>query len=229
MDPRTLEDLTAITRERLDDQAQSKPRWSDAAIARGLSEAQREAAVRGRLLRDDNHPATRLVFANGQNTLALHRAFFEVEYALNADTGEEIEIVDLEALRRKEPGWRMRTGSTPDYLLVEVMPDERLRVRLVPTPDVDVIINVQLAVYREPLDDLAVASDELEIAPRHHEGLVAWACYRCFSDRDPDRYDPQRADAYKAEFTAQYGERPAAGSWLRQHSAVTHTVRARDF
>lgn len=227
MDPRTLDDLVGITRERLDDVALSRPKWTSESIARGLNEGQREAALRGRLLRDDTSAPTLITLLPNVASYALNRAFFEI-IEVRDDEGERLGGLDRDALEAIDSRWRSRLCARPDLYTIETLPDERLRLRVVGVPSDTSVL--QLEVYRLPYYEMQLeAGDEPEIAPRHHENLVDWAMYRCFNVRDSDNYDPKKAADHLAEFVRNFGERPDANVHRKQRETSSHTIRPRSF
>lgn len=229
MDARTFDDLITWTRERLDDRGTTRPRWSDEAIGRALNEAQREAAMRGRLLRDDSGVNTLLSLVEGQGQYGLHRAIFEVISVRFVDNGVPLYEGNLETINALDSHWRSRSAARPCNYFIDVLPNERLRLNLVGTPTLsDPMPQLRLDVYRMPFAEME-SGDEPELAPRHHEGLIEWACYRCFMVRDPDNYDPVKASDHLATFEDQFGKRPDANVHRKQREKRRGTTIARQF
>lgn len=228
MDARTAADLEQITRGLLDDTGTTRPRWSSVEIRRALSEAEREACVRARLICDSTTASivTRAVEAE-RSTLLLHPSVFEVDAVRRSSDGEDVTEVDEQTMRLSDSRWRETTGSQIEHFLVQVLPSERIQLRLYPIPTV--AETLELRVYRTPRNEIEDDDDEPEIAPRHHDLLVDWALYRCFNKRDPDTYDPVKASDHLAAFTANFGERPDANVQRKQRENLRHVVTARDY
>lgn len=214
MDPRALADLRSITREQLDDLGIARPRYSDAMIDRGLNEGQREACERARLIRDEVTACTQLAILADQAYVDLHRSIFEVERVLHLDSGDELTEARESTLSANDRRWRERVAATPCEFIVQALPDERIRLRLVPIPTV--ACNLQLTVYRLPLFPMEGDGDEPEIAARHHEKLVSYAVYKALMTKDPDLYDPVKAAEHLGVFTAEFGEKVDAETRRRQ-------------
>lgn len=231
MDARTLDQLVDITRERLDDTGTTRPRWPSTSIARALNEAQREAALRGRLLRDDVSNRLLITIEEGKMQYLLHPSIFELISVRNTTTNKLLRETSVFKLESRDDQWRNRTSASVCQYYVDVLPNERLRLNLVDIPAAtEAPVLLRLEVYRLPWDEMELeAEDEPEIAPRHHEGLVEWACYRCFMKRDPDTYDPVKAADHLAIFTDQFGQRPDANVHRKQREKPSHTTVARDF
>lgn len=228
MDPRTAAELEQITRERLDDLGTTRPRWSSEEIRRALSEGEREACLRGDLLHDTVTEAlVRRPVEAGRSTVLLHPSIYRVDGVRRESDGTDLRECDEKTMRMLDPQWRAQAGSSIEHYLVQALPSERLQLRLYPIPTVDEVL--WLDVRRLPRDPLEGDDDEPEIAPRHHEHLVSWALYRCFSKRDPDTYDPVKASDHLAEFTAVFGERDTADVLRKKHERTRATVTPRDF
>lgn len=228
MDPRTVAQLEQITREALDDLGTTRPRWSSAEIRRALSEAEREACARAHLLRDETTPKiTQYLVPIDRSTVLLHPSIYDVVSVRRASDEQEIDQVDEQTMRIMDPRWRTSTGSQIEHYVVQVLPSERLQLRVHPIPLVaDTLL---LCVRRRPRDEMEADDDEPEIAPRHHDHLVQWALYRCFSKRDPDTYDPVKAADHLAAFDAVFGERESADTERDQREYGRNVVTPRSF
>lgn len=228
MEPRTLETLRTMTRERLSDLGQSRPKWSNAMIDRSLSEAQHEAALTARLLRDEVTPAiVNVSVVAGTSIYTLHRSIFDVDGVIDETNGCELDETSEAVLRNLDAGWRARESTTARNYVIRAMPDERLQLILYPKPTVEATYRLQT--YRYPRYPLEHDSDEPEIAPIHHDGLVAWACYRLLSNRDPDMYDPVKAAEHKAEFRRQFGPEIDADTRRNLREKTSNIIKARNF
>jgi hypothetical protein len=229
MDPRTLEQLLAIARtERLDDTA-FPPRWSDAMLARALSEGEREAARTAKLLLDGTSRQTLVPLVDGQAIYRLPAAFFEVNKVRYEDTGERLVEVAIDALERQDPQWRASTSSRPRYYVLATLPGDQLQLTLTASPtDIDAGLALRLEGYRTPLYELSMLSDEPEIGPHYHEALVEWACYRADQVRHPDLYDPVRAADHLANFRSVFGPAIDAHQRRAQRERRSHTTTARE-
>jgi hypothetical protein len=75
---------------------------------------------------------------------------------------------------------------------------EANKVRWDYTPRFDDEVN--LLVFRLPLEEITDVDQELEIDPRHHVSLVHWMKYLAYSKQDSQIYDAQTAEKEKALF-----------------------------
>ena len=199
-----LEQLIASFRVDADDLIQP-PLFQDEWIAGWLTEAQAEAAIRGRLILDDANPAVcQIAVTAGTAAYELHRSVYEIAHArflpAGAVTSTPIALVTREWLDDKRPGWRDRVGA-PTFAI-----QSDHAIRLVCTPDTDGVLHLEA--YRTPLKALANDIDKPELAEAHHRHLVHWALYRAFSRPDSETIDPERAGRALAEFTAYFGLAP---------------------
>lgn len=207
-----LGELIEEFRRRADDVATSTL-YDDAALARFATEAEREAAERGRLLYDDTSAGitTYAVVASTPRIL-LDPAVFDIDAASFTASGGgralELDLVGIDWIR-EQPDWQTREVSRP-WALAMVGREARL------FPGPRVAGTLQLSVYRYPLDALEDPLDEPEIAPEHHEGLIDWMLYRAYSTKDGEAGDDRRAAQALADFTDRFGEREQAGVTRRR-------------
>lgn len=199
-----LEQLIASFRVDADDLKESylfKDEW----IAAWLSEAQAEAAIRGRLILEDSNPAVcQIAVTAGQASYELHRSIYEIADLRFVPAGQPksvpLALVTREWLDDKRPGWRDCAG-TPQFAI-----QTDRRIRLVGVPDADGML--RLEAYRAPLKALENDTDKPELNEAHHRHLVQWALHRAFSRPDSEAIDPQRADRAMAAFTGYFGLPP---------------------
>lgn len=221
--------LRNLVRVRLDDLGTTKPKWTDTFINNALDEAVREAAERARLLRDEFADSVCLINVVADTaTYQLHAKIFEIDGAYRDDDGRPLTEACEQELYRQEGGqWRSRTGSQPCEFVVQALPNERLQLRLVPIPTEDFPLRLQ--VYRYPLIAMPDDNAEPEIAFQHHEALVDWAVFRCYSTKDPDLYDPLKAADAETLFTANFGAKISADTRRQRREKRAHVTTARDF
>jgi hypothetical protein len=189
------------------DDMQSPPLWESEWIAAWLTEAQDEAAIRGRLLMDDYTPAlTQIPVTAGVSSYALHPKLYEIavmDFIPEVGYVQPVYLTSREKLDRDRNGWRNEPAGVP---CSAIQTDTRLR--LVPVPSVNGTL--RLEAYRLPLKPLANDTDKPEIHEAHHRHLVHWALHRAFSKPDSETIDPQRAAAAEDAFARYFGPRPDA-------------------
>jgi len=195
--------------------------WSDQDIAAWLSDAQVQACIRGRLLREDSKAAVcQIQLSAGQATYKLHRAVYEI-IALRikpaAGNARPVALVTREWLNAERPGWRDCTR--PACLAVQDETSLRIVGGIAPG---DVL---HIECYRLPMCALEGDDDEPEIHPAHHVELINWALAQAFSVPDADGFDPTRAKIAEEAFTRYFGHLP--DSDLRRatrHDVPHHNV-----
>lgn len=216
----TVDDLIDSFRVDADDKArslgggQSDLLWSDDEVARWLTEAEEEAAIRKRLLPDEiivpiTAPARTYDFT----------AMFEITRAeLVPTAGESIvlKIVSREAIDRIDPGWR-RCAYTPVHLI-----QDDTRIVLAGAISQDYTLHLEgLRLPKETLSaDDSTASPE--IAPVHHRFLVHWALHRAYGKQDADTFDSDRSALALARFEQYFGLRPDADLRKDARADVVH-------
>ena len=201
------------------DDMQSPPLWESEWIAAWLTEAQDEAAIRGRLLMDDYTPAlTQIPVTAGVSSYALHPKLYEIavmDFIPEVGYVQPVYLTSREKLDRDRNGWRNEPAGFP---CSAIQTDTRLR--LVPVPSVNGTL--RLEAYRLPLKALVNDNDKPEIHEAHHRHLVHWALHRAFSKPDSEAIDPQRAATAEAAFTRYFGLLPDSDLRRRTREDVPH-------
>ena len=199
-----LEQLIASFRVDADD-IEAPFLFRDEWVSMWLSEAQAEAAIRGRLILEDANPAVcQIAVTSGTASYELHRSVYEIAYLRFVPAGQTravaLPLVSREWLDDKRPGWRDIAGK-PEFAI-----QTDRRIRLVGVPDAGGVLHLEG--YRTPLKALESDSDKPELAEQHHRHLVNWALYRAFSRPDSETINPQRAELALSAFTRYFGLAP---------------------
>lgn len=179
--------------------------FSDDWIAGWLTEAQSEAAIRGRLILEDADPAVcQIAVTAGTASYELHHSVYEIAdlrfMPAGASKSTPLALVTREWLDDKRPGWRDNCKE----LSFAIQSDHRLRI--VGAPNTDGVLHLEA--YRVPLKALENDVDKPELSEAHHRHLVYWALHRAFSRPDSETIDPQRADRALEAFTRYFGLAP---------------------
>lgn len=195
-----------MARVMLDDTT-GRHRWPREFLLRALDEAQREAAFRARLLYDDEtDEVCRIQLTPGIGEYAVDPRVFEIDEVRRLSDGQALRRVTLDELARTSPRWRSHRAHLPRCVLIDRLTAFRLRITIYPgQAESDEPDTLVLGAFRYPLETIEDESDELEIPPQSHERLANWLCYRAYLDRDPDRYDPVRAQTHLEDFTRAFG------------------------
>lgn len=199
-----LEQLTAQFRSDADDTVANPYLFSDEDIAGWLTEAEEEAALRGRLLFEDaDATVCTIAVTAGAPSYVLHECVTEITRAWFTPTAgvkTVLELVDRVELDRIRPDWR-DTTEDPRYL---VQDDTRVRLGCIPASDG----LLRIECYRLPLAPLANDNDAPEIHRAHHAKLVNWALHRAYGRPNTETHDANRSAMAEAEFTRVFGPRP---------------------
>lgn len=200
----TLAELIDRYRLAADDRTAS-PFVGDVDLTRLFNEAERRACLCARLIHEYADPdiCTIPVIA-GTASYPLHPSLYELDYSAFLPDAEvrkrPVRLVSQEWLDGHVDNWRDAEGD-PEY---GVQADTS--IRLVPRPNRTGTF--YLEGYRTPKAALAASDDEPEINGQHHIHLVQWVLHRVFSIPDAELFDPNRAAAAEAEFTAYFGPLP---------------------
>jgi len=212
----TLQDLIARFRVLAADKAQP-PLWSDAEVTMWLNDAQRQACIRGRLIREDENKAVCLIsMQEGKQTYKLHPKVYEIINLrfVGASRARPAVIVSREWLDNERPSWR--DDNYPPELVIQ----DDTTIRIVGSAVVGEVL--QLECYRLPLEDMVQGDDEPEIHEAHHEHLVQWALHKAFSVVDADGFDARRSAQAEDEFTRYFGLMPDADLRRKTREDVIH-------
>lgn len=205
-----LEGLIAQFRVDADDTVPNPYLWESEWVAGWLSEAQAEAAIRGRLLYESVNPAIcEIPVVAGTAVYALHKALYEIGHLRFLPTGasrsEPVRLTTRGELDRICPDWR---EPIPGRRMEFAIQDDT-RIQLVSKPEY--AGTLYLEGWRLPLKALEDDGDKPEVNEAHHRHLVQWALHRAFSKPDSETIDPKRAERAEFEFTRYFGQRPDAG------------------
>lgn len=186
-----------------------------------FNEAEREAAIRGRLIHEAaDRSICQVKVTSGRSVYSLHAKLYELSHCafrLDDEAGRNpVRLVSTEWLDANVRDWRDSQG-VPEYA---TQADKT--IRLVPAPNIEGLL--LLEGYRLPKADMEGPSDEPEINAAHHSVLVQWALHRAFSIPDAEIFDPARAAAAESTFTDYFGLRPGAGLRRATREDVAHVV-----
>ena len=200
----TLGELIAKFRIDADDAA-LPPKWDDATLFDWFTEAEAEAAIRGRLLHESaSKSVCEISVKSGASSYLLHESLYEIDYLAILSTGSTsrlpVKLVSREYMDQIRPAWREESG------IVDFAIQDDTRIRLSRTPGTDGTLFVEG--YRVPLNPLSSAGDEPEIHKSHQAQLVQWVLFRAFSVPDAEKIDPSRAALANQVFTDYFGMRP---------------------
>lgn len=178
--------------------------WADEDVRAWLNDAERQAAIRGRLLPEDSEAAVcAIALQAGQRTYTLHDSVFEIislRLVPEGGRARHLELKSREWLDARMPDWRDR--AEPARFAIQN--DTSLRL----VGDFGNGDALSLECYRLPLRAMEQPTDTPEIHEAHHEHLVQWALHMAFSIPDTETFDPRRAQDADAAFTRYFGALP---------------------
>lgn len=201
--------LVAAFRQRADD-ATEPYHYADADLYRWLTEAEKEACLRARLIYDDTSAFLEIPLSDGVGDYALSPLVDRIVTVTLTPSvwGRPVQLclTGVDQMRGELVGLPRLAGRIGQFL----------RVWPRPAAEVAATTTLRIAAYRFPQFAIEADADEPEIPEEHQDGLVDWLLYRAYSTKDGELEDPSRAQAALAEFTARFGERPTADV-LRRH------------
>lgn len=183
--------------------------WSDDTLTTALNEAQREAALRAGLTRQDR---LEVPVTAGEAVAAFPGGVVVLEVLPNRvwlDSKPDVALIEYSIRTRRQLSlMRDKAPGTPRFYALDVVDDYGGRaIRLDPVPDRD--DTLCLDVTRLPYDLLS-DSDEPEIHGAWHADLLDWAAKLALGDATLDTFDEKRAAQYEASFERKFGPRLSA-------------------
>lgn len=174
--------------------------WSDEFIVGAIDDAQKQFARKTDGIPDSTTSAVvDLVVALDPDTqlytdvLPLHSSILKIRSARRADTGRDIEVLNMEDM----PARNMFFDGRSSRVRALVLGMDTDQVRLWPFPNEDVTI--KLSVFRMPL--VTITDDEpLEIPAQHHRDLLLWVKHRAYSVHDAETFDKTKAEDFRVLF-----------------------------
>lgn len=213
-----LQALRDLFRIRADDVVEPQL-WEDGEVDQYLNDAQREAAVRARLIKDSTTTAvTQIAIDTTSTDYPLHTSILSIERVKLASQEQPLGRTTVDELDRLYPDWESQVGM-PRFFV-----EDNGRIRLVPkSAQVD---TMNLVVYRLPLADMKAEDDSPEIHEMHHARMVDWALRCAYLKPDQEKYDPTLAARYEAAFTGSFGIRQDANVQRKQREHKPTVVRS---
>lgn len=221
----TLGELIAAFRVQANDKVEPYF-WSDEEVTSYLNHAQKEAAIRARLIYEvADVDVCSIDVIKDQSIYNLNPLLYELSHvSFKADgekQGNRISIMSPEDMSGLCGGdWRERTGK-PRFA---VQADKWLR--LAPTPDTDGLLLIEGYRVPKPMDLVDADTVAPEISELHHEHLINWALHKAFSIPDAELFDSDRAVKSEREFTAYFGIRPDSDLRRITREDVQHHVES---
>lgn len=220
----TLFDLINLFRIEAKDQA-LPPLFPNDEITLWLNEAEEEAAIRARLIRDNvTSEICEIDVQANERSYPLDPRVFEIVYASMVYVGSPgmfpyvLGKTTADELDSFRPAWRIlhyRPTAIIQY-------DTTIEVDSL--PDTDYTINLE--VYRLPLKPMEDDEDEPEINSIHHRKLVWWALKRGYEKPEAEIYDLNKSARAEEEFKSYFGDRPNADLRKKQNANRPHHNQA---
>lgn len=195
--------LKELVREQLDDAA-APYLWSDVELDAYLNEAEREAAIRARLLVDSTTSAVcQITVTADTQDFPLDPRIFMIRRAKLASESYPLSFIQLNSLDSEYPGWD-DSGLPYNRFTIGLGSDT------ISLPKQDVETTLTMTVVREPLAEMNDDEDSPEIPARYHVKLLEWVRYRCYLKPDAETEDKKRAAESYVLFEAEFGPRRTA-------------------
>ena len=167
--------------------------WSDSEIFIFMNEAQSMFCRLTDGIADANTPEVTVVpVVTGEIFAETHPAILTFRNASLSSTGVELDIKNHTDIHK----WANQTGQVTQMIIG--LQDNLVRWNYTPAVDDE----VNLLVYRRPLEDITDADQELEVDGRHHVSLVHWIKHLAFGKQDTETYDGNASEQAGMAFRA---------------------------
>ncbi len=191
--------------------------WSDEELARWFAEAEAEAAIRAKLLRDSDEYS----FSAGDvPRVDLPANVFDIQYAELRDAAGNaypISPSSYELQDEYNSKWRRNVERATHYI------HDDLFLILTAIPDQSYTLYVEF--WRTPARALKDDGNAPEIGEIHHLRLIDWVEFRAYSKPDVDTFDAGKSKDAEGRFAAIFGKRPSADLRRRQNANRPHRNR----
>jgi hypothetical protein len=199
--------------------------WDNATVTRLLNEAQDEACIRQKLIREKKDSSIcRINVVADLSTYDLDPRVIDIAYASMTYAGNPnmfpypIYKTTSDELDQYRPQWRV-LKYRPQAIICY---DTSIELDCIP----DAAYTINLEVYRLPVVPMSAMDDEPEINAIHHRHLVPWALHRAYQMQDAETENAQRSEKFEAQFDLYFGKRPDANNRRRQNASRPHRNRA---
>jgi hypothetical protein len=135
----------------------------------------------------------KVLVAAGKEWYAISPKILKLRKVVNAATGRELKVINLERMSSEGMFFDGRTG--PIQALVTGVEKNFARAWPVPAAEATIHLNV----FRLP-DQIVRGTDDLEIDEHHHMHLLLWAKHLVYGVQDSELYDKNSSVDYGARF-----------------------------
>ncbi|HEY9471114.1 MAG TPA: hypothetical protein VIQ76_16025 [Propionibacteriaceae bacterium] len=187
---------------------QSPYLWEDSEIYGYMNAAQEMFCRFTDGINDSTTSATQLTVTTGTPTVDLDPSLRRIRQARLLSTNQFLTILNPEDVElgnfvyddygiQRSSGIDLTATGTPRYLITG-MDDTTARLSPIPIED----DTISMVVQRLPLVMVEGASDDLEVAERHHRYLLWWMQHLAHLKQDAEAYDRARSQMFRDMFQA---------------------------
>lgn len=175
--------------------------WTDAEIFGYFTEAEAEAAVRKKLLRDHRSSFCQIPLVVGTTEYRIDPRIFEIQSARLQWPDDATNRYYALALPPAHEQDVERGQSGRPCALYHL--DGQRRIVLDRAPSFAGVVHLE--VYRRPLYAIEDEADEPEIPEAYHPHLLQYALFRGYSKRDSQTFNERRANEARQHFERVFG------------------------
>lgn len=174
--------------------------WSDSALYRYITEAQKQACMRTDFLYDD--VSFTITMVSGSPSYTIDTGIIAIEN-VEYNNSKNVKHMSVEDFKRTYTDWRTASGMENQDLFYTI---RGRKLRVYPIPDsTDADNTISIEAWRLPSDSITSSGDDLEIPEEFHRDLILWVLHEAFNKRDAETYDPGKSSDYLAQFNQRFG------------------------
>jgi hypothetical protein len=202
----TFGEIEELTRYEICDETGINPedfRVKPAQMLAYANEAELEACIRARLLRDSSTPAIcQIAVSSGISVYDYDPRIILILRGRMTGAIEPFARVSHTMMDRRLPGWQERCGEPQAF--VTGMDTGKIRFDRIPSA----AGTLNLSVSRGPLTPMKATKDSPEIHSRLHPALIFWIKHKVYNNQDSELFDKNRSDIHLAAFEQKFGKSP---------------------
>lgn len=204
----TFGEIEELTRYEICDETGESPddfRVKPRQMLQYANEAEAEACLRSRLLRDSSTPEIcRIALTAGVAVYAFDPRVMLILRGKVQGVKQPLVRVSHTVMDDWLQGWDDRSGVPTAF--VTGMDTGKIRFDRIPAADGF----LDLTVTRGPLVRMLADKDSPEIHSIFHPGLIPWIKHRIYNNQNSELFDKNRANVHLADFEQTFGPRPPA-------------------
>lgn len=197
--------------------------WEDEEIFEFMDDAQKMFCRLVEGIPDATSDVAKIFYVTGEPFAPIDPRILKIRKVIRAEDYKNVAFVNFEDIGHnltedyRRPMYDELDDRTGEVTQI-VLGMEQDQVRLVKIPEVDG--QLDMIIYRLPMEDIVGEGQDLEIHTQHHVHLLHWMKHRAYSKHDAETFNKGKADEFEARFH-QYCTRARIEMETRKHKPRT--------